>query len=89
VERPGRKERFARLIHRPVRVLGGPAVRAAFDFKWGCPIEGCGQWFLGPWYLEGHTVTEHPGWTATYELVRPYPNQRQRVVYRRSAPPAS
>jgi hypothetical protein len=29
VERPGRVVRFARLIHRPVRVLGGPAVRAA------------------------------------------------------------
>jgi hypothetical protein len=30
VERPGRVVRFARLIHRPVRVLGGPAVRAAY-----------------------------------------------------------
>jgi hypothetical protein len=29
VERPDRKVRFARLMHRPVRVLGGPAVRAA------------------------------------------------------------
>jgi hypothetical protein len=29
VERPGRVVRFARLIHRPVRVPGGPAVRAA------------------------------------------------------------
>jgi hypothetical protein len=29
VERPSRKVRFARLMHRPVRVLGGPAVRAA------------------------------------------------------------
>jgi hypothetical protein len=29
VERRGRKVRFARLIHRPVRVLGEPAVRAA------------------------------------------------------------
>jgi hypothetical protein len=29
VVRPGRKVRFARSIHRPVRVLGGPAVRAA------------------------------------------------------------
>ena len=29
VERPGRKVRFARLIQRPVRDLGGPAVRAA------------------------------------------------------------
>jgi hypothetical protein len=57
--------------------------------QWGCPIQGCGRWFLGPWDLEGHTAAEHPGWTATYELLRPYPNQRQRVVYRRSAPPAS
>jgi hypothetical protein len=57
--------------------------------QWGCPIGGRGQWFLGPWDLEGHTAAEHPGWTATYELLRPYPNQRQRVVYRRSSPPAS
>ena len=28
-------------------------------------------------------------WTATYQLLRPYPNQRQRVVYHRSTPPAS
>jgi hypothetical protein len=58
--------------------------------RWGCPIDGCGRWFIGPWYLEWHTAAEHPGWTATYELLRPYPNQRQRVVYRRShRPPAS
>jgi hypothetical protein len=57
--------------------------------KWGCPIEGCGRWVLGPWDLEGHTAVAHPGWTATYELLRPYPNQRQRVVYRRSTPSAS
>jgi hypothetical protein len=37
------------------------------------PIEGCGRWFLGPWDLEGHTAAEHPGWTATYELLRPLP----------------
>ena len=30
VERPHRAVRFARLIHRPVRVLGGPSARAAF-----------------------------------------------------------
>jgi hypothetical protein len=29
VVRPRRKVRFARLMHRPGRVLGGPAVRAA------------------------------------------------------------
>jgi hypothetical protein len=42
--------------------------------KWGCPIAGCGQWLLGPWDLEWHTAAEHPDWTATYELLRPYPN---------------
>jgi hypothetical protein len=26
---------------------------------------------------------------AIYELLRPYPNQRQRVVYRRKTPPTS
>jgi hypothetical protein len=30
VERPCRVVRFARLIHRPGRDLGGPAVRAAY-----------------------------------------------------------
>ena len=35
--------------------------------QWGCPIDGCGRWVLGPWDLEGHTTAEHPGWTATYE----------------------
>jgi hypothetical protein len=39
--------------------------------KWSCPIEGCGRWFLGPWDLEGHTAADHPGWTATYHLLRP------------------
>jgi len=57
--------------------------------QWGCPIDGCGRWFLGPWDLEGHTADQHPDWTATYGLLRPYPNQRQRGVYRRSAPPTS
>jgi hypothetical protein len=35
--------------------------------QWGCPINGCGRWFLGPWYLEWHTAAEHPGWTATHK----------------------
>jgi hypothetical protein len=34
--------------------------------------------------LEGHTAQQHPGWTATFEIVRPYPRQRLRVVYRQS-----
>jgi hypothetical protein len=47
--------------------------------QWGCPIKGCGRWV--PWDLEGHTAASTRGWTA--------PNQRQRVVYRRNAPPTS
>jgi hypothetical protein len=57
-------------------------------FKWGCPIDGCGHRVLGPWELEDHTAATHPGWTATYELLRPYPNQLQRVVYRQVKDPA-
>ena len=45
-------------------------------FQWGCPIQDCGRRVVGPWELEWHTAAEHPGWTATYELLRPYPNQR-------------
>jgi hypothetical protein len=37
VERPRRKERFARLIQRRIRVLGGPAVRVAFGGNLGLP----------------------------------------------------
>jgi hypothetical protein len=74
---------------RPDTLLGFHDPGQPWD-KWGCPIDGCGRWFLGPWDLEWHTEAEHPDWTATYELLRPYPNQRQRVVYRRSdRPPAS
>jgi hypothetical protein len=58
--------------------------------KWGCPIQGCGHRVIGPDELEGHTAAEHPGWVARYELLRPYPNQLQRVVFHRlKDPPAS
>jgi hypothetical protein len=53
----------------------------------GLPLEGCGWRSIGPEELEGHTAAEHPGWTAAYELVWPYPNQLQRVLYRRVEPP--
>jgi hypothetical protein len=55
--------------------------------QWGCPIEGCERWVGHPLELEWHTEAEHPDWTATYKLLRPYPNQRMRVVYRRSTAP--
>ena len=71
---------------RPDTLLGFHDPGQPWD-KWGCPIDGCGGWFLGPWDLERHTEAEHPDWTATYELLRPYPNQRQQVVYRRSDRP--
>jgi hypothetical protein len=45
--------------------------------KWTCPIQGCSHRVLGPWDLEGHTAAEHPGWIATYELLRLSPNQLQ------------
>jgi hypothetical protein len=54
----------------------------------GLPDPGLRPVVPRPWDLEGHTAAEHPGWTAAYQLLRPYPNQRQRVVYRRSAPHA-
>jgi hypothetical protein len=38
--------------------------------QWGCPIDGCERWFLGPWEVEGHAAVEHPGWTATYAARR-------------------
>jgi hypothetical protein len=50
--------------------------------QWGCPIPGCGHRVIGPDELEVHAAAEHPGWVARYELLRPYPNQLRRVVYR-------
>jgi hypothetical protein len=37
--------------------------------------------------LEEHAAAEHPGWVARYELLRPYPNQLQRVVFRQVEDP--
>jgi hypothetical protein len=55
--------------------------------QWGCPIDGCGRWVMGPWDLEGHTAAEHPDWTATYELLPalPEPAPAGRVPAQRSA----
>ena len=58
--------------------------------EWGCPLEGCGLWVVLPWDLEVHAAAEHPGWIARYELVRPYPYQQLRVVFRRvESPPTT
>jgi hypothetical protein len=48
---------------------------------WGCAL--CEYRAIEPEALEVHTAAEHPGWVARYELIRPYPNQHLRVIYRR------
>jgi hypothetical protein len=48
VERPGRKVRFARLMHRPGRVLGGPAVRAAYGGNLSLTLVA--TWDGGMWF---------------------------------------
>jgi hypothetical protein len=55
---------------------------------WGCAL--CDHRVVMPQQLEVHTAAEHPGWVARYEIVRPYPRQLLRVVFRRvEEPPAS
>lgn len=67
-----------------------PPLLAAYDpgqpyLQWTCAL--CPyQCFIAPW-LEEHTAAEHPGWTARFEIVRPYPSQVLRVVYTRSEEP--
>ena len=71
---------------------GPQELEAAYDpgqpyLQWTCPL--CPHQEFWPGDLEGHTAQQHPGWTATFEIVQPYPHQRLRVVYRRSEDPAS
>jgi len=53
--------------------------------KWGCAL--CDLRVVQPWDLEAHTAADHPGWVARYEVVRPYPNQHLRVVFRQAEAP--
>jgi hypothetical protein len=57
--------------------------------QWGCPIQGCRHRVIAPEELEGHAAPAHPGWVARYELVRPLPNQLERVVFRRVEDPTT
>jgi hypothetical protein len=66
---------------------GPEPLLAAYDpgqpyLQWTCAL--CPHQEFWPGDLEPHTAQQHPGWTATFEIVRPYPRQRLRVVYRRS-----
>lgn len=35
--------------------------------------------------LEPHKAQQHPGWTATFEILQRYLRQRLRVIYRRAS----
>jgi hypothetical protein len=64
----------------------GDELLAAYDpgqpyMQWTCAL--CAYQVFWPGDLEGHTAEAHPGWTATFEIVRPYPRQLLRVIYRR------
>src|SRR4030095_12136197 len=68
---------------RAIRHASPPPLLAHHDpgepwLEWGCPIPGCGHRTIARWELEAHAAAAHPGWGASYELVRPYPNQLQR-----------
>jgi len=66
---------------------GTAPLLAAYDpgqpyMQWTCAL--CSEQVFWPRDLEGHTAQQHPGWTAEFEILSPYPRQRLRVVYRRS-----
>ena len=66
-----------------------PTTPGSRGLQWGCPLPGCGHRVIIPHELAGHTVAEHPGWTATDQLVRPYPDQLERAVYRQVEEPTA
>jgi hypothetical protein len=66
---------------------GPEPLLAAYDpghpyLHWTCAL--CPYQVFWGRDLEGHTAHQHPGWTAAFEILSPYPLQRLRVVYRRS-----
>jgi hypothetical protein len=66
---------------------GPDELRAAYDpghpdLKWSCPL--CPYRVFWGVDLEDYTAQQHPGWTAEFEILAPYPRQRLRVVYRSS-----
>lgn len=66
---------------------GPEPLLAAYDpgqpyLHWTCAL--CPYQVFWGRDLEDHTAQQHPGWTATFEILTPYPHQRLRVIYRRS-----
>src|SRR5919106_6040896 len=76
----------ARSARRSAELLAGHDPQRLW-WQWGCPL--CEHRVSAPWDLEGHTLRQHPGWMARFEVVRPYPRQLLRVVYHRSDAPGS
>jgi len=79
----------AAVISAPARgIASTDPLTARYDpgqpyLQWTCAL--CPAQCFAPDWLEDHTAAEHPGWTARYEILRPYPRQLLRVVYRRTA----
>jgi len=82
-----------------VQVLPGPPAKALPERPPATPLDHLGP--LGPapaptasvvrrrsGRLEVHTAAGHPSWVACYKIVRPYPQQQLRVVYRQVEDPA-
>ncbi len=56
--------------------------------KWAVQLRAAAVGSSAPGIWRGTPRLSIRAGQPTYELLRPYPNQRQRVVYRRSAPSA-
>jgi hypothetical protein len=76
----------ARGIGTSTEVLAGHDPSQPY-LQWRCAL--CPHQVFWPRDLEGHTAQAHPGWTAEFEILEPFPRQRLRVVYRRSDGPGS
>src|SRR3712207_575791 len=64
---------------RPARGHGPEPLLPAYDpghpyLHWTCAL--CPQQVFWGGDLEDHTAQQHPGWTAEFEILQPYPQQR-------------
>ena len=50
---------------------------------WTCALYPYQEFWGGA--VEPHKAQQHPGWTATFEILQRYLRQRLRVIYRRAA----
>ena len=79
-----------------VQVLAGPSAKALPERLPATPLDRLARrqpqqlpfWRRLSGRLEIHTAAGHSGWVACYKIVRPYPQQQLRVVYRQVEDPA-